>query len=62
MGNIIVVIILFLVVIISTFMIATTKDEDKGCNFECENCPFPECSQEEKERIKQMMRGKGNNK
>lgn len=46
---------LYIVVIILVIvMINCTKDQDKGCDFDCENCPFPRCSDEDIKRLKKI--------
>jgi len=42
-----------IIIIIGAFTIIVTnnKPEDMGCNMDCKSCPFPECTQEEKERM-----------
>lgn len=42
--------------ILCMVLIAITKDKDKGCNFDCKHCPFPECSPGEKESIRKLQR------
>ena len=40
------------IIICTITMICNTKDEDMGCDFDCGNCPFPHCSDEDIKRLK----------
>jgi hypothetical protein len=39
---------LYIIVHIIVYSILT-KSSDSGCTFDCESCPFPRCTKEEKE-------------
>lgn len=38
-------------------LIIKTPSKDKGCTFDCKNCPFPECSNIDKENIIRLQTG-----
>lgn len=42
--------------IIAVCTYAIMKNPDKGCTGDCENCSFPECSEEEKEIMNRLYR------
>ena len=45
------------VIVLVIWMICKTKKkEDMGCDFDCENCPFPPCTKEEIENMKKRMK------
>jgi uncharacterized ferredoxin-like protein len=39
--------IIIIVIAATIYLLIHTKDA-KGCDFDCEHCPFPECSEEDK--------------
>lgn len=40
--------IVFLCTLIAVVAYALTKNPDMGCTYDCKNCPFPECTDDEK--------------
>lgn len=42
--------------IIAVFTYALINNPDKGCTGDCENCSFPECSEEEKEIMSRIYK------
>lgn len=43
------IIIVFLCALIAVGVCVLTKKPDVGCTYDCENCPFPECTEVDKE-------------
>lgn len=43
-------ILIFIMLCIFVVLLMITKDEEKGCDFDCDSCPFPKCNEEEKQR------------
>lgn len=41
--------VVFLCALIAVAVYALTKNPDMGCTYDCENCPFPECTEVDKE-------------
>ena len=39
-------------IVLTVVLACKTKKEDRGCDFDCKNCPFPPCSKEEIEKMK----------
>ncbi len=56
--NIISFIIVIAVFILVIVLIATNDDYHGGCDFNCEECPFPKCSEEEIRRMKDDIRNR----
>lgn len=48
---------IIVLIIIAIYLIVKTPRKDKGCNFDCKNCPFSECSDVDKENIKRLQTG-----
>lgn len=47
----VILVVTFLCALVAVAAYALTKNPDMGCTYDCENCPFPECTDEEKKFI-----------
>lgn len=59
--NIVLMFIILIIIVSFIILIVKTKREDMGCNFDCEHCPFPKCSQQDKDNIKRLQEMEINN-